>query len=145
MPKRGEQCEPAQDVENSPDHRWAFAIKEWQSKRPKVLVAELNNLHVPEFVREFLCDLALKKVAPLTNSRPRKRTHADERTLAREVYAEWDRLKELKVKSPRDQAIASVAENKKMSEDALRGIMEAFRDAGVTKAVWRSYLKPASK
>ena len=100
------------------DRCWALAIDRWRRRRPELVMAEIKRLTVPGFAKEFLIDLAMEKVAPLTNGRPPNRTPAQERALVCEVFSERDLLKVARTPDPRAKAISIICERRRMSESA---------------------------
>lgn len=123
------------------EKRWGYAINEWDSGRPEPLKAEIANLSAPEFVREFLTDLATGRVKRTQGRRPE---YADKtvRLLVNQVFAEWDRLKELSEPAPKATAIAAIAERSNMTEGALRGVMAK---CNWSLDFWRHSIKPTYK
>jgi len=122
--------------------RWMVAIDEFRERKLQRLETELGELRIPLFAREFLVDVARGMVQPRHKGRPPKWTEGTKRKLVCEVYAEWDRLKKPKARSPLETAIATIAERHKISDDTLRRIMEELRrQQGFTPEVWRTYLK----
>ena len=74
-----------------------------------------------------------------------KRTLTVERNLTHEIFAEWERLKEMGEANPKASAIEIVAERNDISDTTLRGIMEKMMKSGETPEHWRRYFKPTSK
>lgn len=126
------------------EKRWGFAIEEWLHKRPDRLEAEIAAMDIPGFARDFLTDLT-RETVKRPQGRPREYDGNTQRRLANQVFAEWDRLKELSAPAPKDTAIEAVAKRNKMKCDALRNLMAEMKKCGWTLDFWRTNIKPTYK
>ncbi len=133
------------------ERRWHAAINRWMESAPDRSAAELEELlrdsnnEIPDFAREFLADLVAGKVEPNTGGRPEERSAGYKRAIAYEVYAEQARFKAMPQKdrtgSPRDKAVASVAERRKLKGGTVRVIVEEMTRAGLTFDIWERYIR----
>ena len=126
------------------ERRWGYAIEEWLSGRPEFAKAEINNLSVPDFVREFLSDLVMDTVKH-TTGRPTEYDEKTKRRYVNQVFAEWDQLKEQSAPDPKATAIATIAERNRMKDGALRNIVAEMKKCGWTLEFWRKNIKPNYK
>lgn len=126
--------------------RWGSAITRWQEGQPAPLCAlVLAHESLPDFVRDFLADLVAGK-AKRRRGAPPKYSGTQERALFTEVMQRWDDLegadKTTGNTGPRDEAISYVADRHTMKSDALRGIVDRLRTAGMTRELWARYMRP---
>jgi len=109
--------------ELDPEYVWARAISEWQTGQPDAICAEIRALPIPDAAKDFLIALA-RGEAKRRDGRPPLRDEAEEYELVGHVFAAWDAQK------TREKAIATVAEQRGMTEDTLRGIVDKVGDRG---------------
>lgn len=137
------QARDTDDPERLTELRWSGAIRAWMQHDPSPLQTLLSELPAPAFAVEFLRDVVAGKAQREKGRQPRL-TPASERDLTTEVYTAWD-AEECSPAgrdgSPRDRAIAAVAERHHMSADRLRGIVDKVRDEGLTREIWTRFMR----
>lgn len=119
---------------------WGSAIVRWQEGDAEPIRALLlAHEPLPDFVREFLADLAAGKVKRRRGAPP-KYSGDQERALYVEVMQSWDQFERAPMSrdnsGPRDAAIVKVAGDHAMRPDALRGIIERLHAVGMTRKFW---------
>ena len=145
------------DADNArAEYQWGAAINRWFERDPSALSALIRNssLHIPDYAREFLADLADGKVSRGKGGRPVERHGWVERSIVAEVFREWDAAEALAPgvhgahrDSPKDAACKAVAERRgnDPTEDAVRGLVDKLRKVGFTREGWRTWGRPDFK
>ena len=126
--------------------RWGLAIFQWmqggKERDPAPLAVLLRDIArpIPDFVREFLADLAsgtLKR-----GGRPVEYSGWLARAIASEVFAERERLESTGPKAdPKQAACEAIAKRLDMKPDAIRRIVERLSPS-MTYEVWKSIGRP---
>lgn len=132
--------------------QWGAAIYRWldgdrTALRPLIFD---NSVVQPDFARHFLADLAEGKVNRGKGGRPAERYGGLERAIVAEVFSEWGKAAALPISqrgasTPKDLAIEAVAERRKDSADAIRGVVDKLQKLGITRQAWQSWGSPEWK
>ena len=129
-------------------HRWDAAIAKWferDSAALRLLILDAS-LSPPDFAREFLADIVEGKVSRGKGGRPSERDGWVERAIVAEVFAEWDAAEALtrcdRSDTPKDCALALVANRRNISTDAVRGLVDKLKKCGITREKWRTWGRP---
>ncbi|MBV5331572.1 hypothetical protein JZU69_04125 [bacterium] len=124
--------------------RWGAAIFQWFERDPDPLEALLRDegRAIPDFVREFLADLASGTLKRGKGGRPVERDAWKKREIAAEVFAEWERL-ETKGESlkPKQMAFEVVAVRRGATPDAIRGVVDRLMP-DITFDAWKKWGRP---
>lgn len=132
------------DPQRLAELRWNAAIAAWMRRDPAPLVALLGELRdVPDFAVEFLRDLAAGTVERPSGAEA-ARSPAHERRIAFAVYAAWEALEaepRSRAGSPKDRAIATVAQRLGMAQGQVRGVLDKVTRQGLTRDVWARFLR----
>jgi hypothetical protein len=126
------------------ERRWSAVLKQWREGDPTPMAEWLRThaLALPEDAREFLAAHVLGQVQR-PRGRPARRAPALERQILAEVYAARESLaRRPSVMTPHERAIERVAERRRMSPGAVRGVVDRLSAAGLTFEAWQQWGRP---
>ena len=119
------------------ERRWGGAITEWMERDGTALAALVRDASqpTPDFAREFLADLVAGTVTRGKGGRPVVRHGRVERSIVAAVFSEWDA-------TSKELACEKVAEGRRITPDAVRGVVDRLRKLGITRERWHKWGRP---
>ena len=123
--------------ERAHELRWAAAIGNWYRRDARALEALIaEGAPLPDFAKEFLCDVVAGRAHRGTGGRPATRTPADARIIAADAFAAWEDG------GSKEIGIEQAAALNGLKDGAVRRVVDDAIAAGWTLENWIAWGRP---